>query len=139
MGPEVQKRPAGIVYLKELRTRLQKAKFRLTAVSDSAFRSLEDNTTGLALRGFVILLTASSDDHPGGECIILDYGTKKHKRVNGSTFAAELNAAVDTIDIATIVQYVLEEIFCPQHSTQRVAINYATLFYSWHPTKRFPV
>ena len=70
----------------------------------------------MALRGFVILLTVSTDQHPGGECIILDYGTKKHKRVNRSTFAAELNAAVDTLDIATIVQYTLEEIFAPQNA-----------------------
>ena len=47
---------------------------------------------------------------------MLDYGTKKHKRVNRSTFAAELNAAVDTIDIATIVQFTLEEIFNPGSS-----------------------
>ena len=59
----------------------------------------------------------ANDEHPGGECIILDYGTKKHKRVNRSTFAAELNAAVDTIDIATIVQFTLEEIFNPGSST----------------------
>ena len=36
-------------------------------------------------------LTVYYDSHPGGECIVLDYGTKKHKRVNRSTFAAELN------------------------------------------------
>ena len=89
------------------------AQWRISAVSDSAFRSLEDNTTGLALRGYVILLTVSEKNHPGGNCLILDYGTKKHKRVNRSTFAAELNAAVDTIDIATIVQFTLEEIFNP--------------------------
>ena len=47
---------------------------------------------------------------------MLDYGTKKHKRVNRSTFAAELNAAVDTIDIATIVQFTMEEIFNPSAS-----------------------
>ena len=110
----VQKRPAGIVYL---RHRAQDLRWRISAVSDSAFRSLEENTTGLALRGFVILLTASTDAHPGGECVILDYGTKKHKRVNRSTFAAELNAAVDTLDIALIVQYTLEEIFCPENAT----------------------
>ena len=51
---------------------------------------------------------------------MLDYGTKKHKRVNRSTFAAELNAAVDTIDIATIVQYTLEEIFNPASSKPEV-------------------
>ena len=96
------------------------AVWRLSAVSDSAFRSLEDHTTGLALRGFVILLTASEKEHPGGDCLILDYGTKKHKRVNRSTFAAELNAAVDTVDIATIVQFTLEEIFRPQHSAPEV-------------------
>jgi hypothetical protein len=116
----VQKRPAGIVYLKELRRKLRNAKFRITAVSDSAFRSLEDNTTGLALRGFVILLTAICPDHPGGDSIILDYGTKKHKRVNRSTFAAELNAAVDTLDVAIMVQYVLEEVFCPMHSPPEI-------------------
>ena len=48
---------------------------------------------------------------PGGKSLVLDYGYKKHKRVNRSTFAAELNAAVDTLDIATIVQFTLEEVF----------------------------
>lgn len=50
--------------------------------------------------------------------MILDYGTKKHKRVNRSTFAAELNAAVDTVEVATIVQFTLEEIFNPGSSTR---------------------
>ena len=113
----VQKRPAGIVYMRHPQRKNKSLSWRLTAISDSAFRSLEDNTTGLALRGYVILLTVKTSEHPGGECVILDYGTKKHKRVNRSTFAAELNAAVDTIDIATIVQFTLEEIFNPQCST----------------------
>jgi hypothetical protein len=103
----VQRRPAGIVFHRH------KGKMRISAVSDSAFRSLEDNTTGLALRGFVVLLTVISESHPGGKCLILDYGTKKHKRVNRSTFAAELNAAVDTLDVAKIVQLTLEEILNP--------------------------
>jgi uncharacterized protein YwbE len=107
----VQKRPAGIVFKKR---KFDLSSWRLSAVSDSAFRSLEDNTTGLALRGFVILLTFKSDTHPGGECVILDYGTKKHKRVNRSTFAAELNAAIDTVDVATVVQFTLEEVFNPK-------------------------
>ena len=98
----VQSRPAGIVYLKR---RGKEQKWKLMAVSDSAFRSLEDKTTGLALRGFIIMLVAEAPGTPGGACTILDYGTKKHKRVNRSTFAAELNAAVDTVDIATVVQF----------------------------------
>ena len=113
----VQKRPAGIVYFKR---KGQELLWRLQAVSDSAFRSLEDNTTGLALRGFVIMLTVCHGDHPGGDCIILDYGTKKHKRVNRSTYAAELNAVVDTVDVATIVQFVLEEIFNPGNTAPEV-------------------
>ena len=63
------------------------------------------------------MLTQISDKHPGGKCLVLDYGTKKHKRVNRSTFAAELNAAMDTLDIATIVQFTLEEIFYPESSS----------------------
>ena len=51
---------------------------------------------------------------------MLDYGTKKHKRVNRSTFAAELNAGVDTVDIATIVQFTLEEIFNPGSSSPEI-------------------
>ena len=113
----VQKRPAGIVYFKRKAKDLQ---WRIAAVSDSAFRSLEDSSTGLALRGFVIMLVVRNYQNPGGECIVLDYGTKKHKRVNRSTFAAELNAAVDTVDIATIVQYTLEEIFNPTSSKPEV-------------------
>ena len=104
----VQKRPAGIVYH---RPTGQATRWRVSAVSDSALRSLEDNTTGLALRGFVIILTIYNDKEPGGKCLILDYETKKHKGVNRSTFAAELNAAVDTVDVATIVQFTLEEVF----------------------------
>ena len=113
----VQKRPAGIVYFKR---KAKDFRWRIAAVSDSAFRSLEDNSTGLALRGFVVLLVMYNAQNPGGECLVLDYGTKKHKRVNRSTFAAELNAAVDTIDIATIVQYTLEEIFNPESSKPEV-------------------
>ena len=109
----VQKRPAGITYLRHKGNDLR---WRIAAVSDSAFRSLEDNTTGLALRGYIILLTTNEVKHPGGSCIILDYGTKKHKRVNRSTFAAELNAAIDTLEQATIVLFTLEEVFFPENS-----------------------
>ena len=104
----VQKRPAGIVYH---RYNDPKNRWRIQAVSDSAFRSLEDNTTGLALRGFIVILVIYDETTPGGKSLVLDYGTKKHKRVNRSTFAAELNAAVDTLDIATLVQFTLEEVF----------------------------
>ena len=45
--------------------------------------------------------------------MVLDYGTKKHKRVNRSTYAAELNAAIDTLDTAKLIQIVLEEVFNP--------------------------
>ena len=113
----VQKRPAGIVYF---RRKAAEFRWRLSAVSDSAFRSLEENTTGLALRGFVVMLTVYDKEHPGGICVILDYGTKKHKRVNRSTFAAELNAAVDTVDVATVVQFTLQEIIDPDCSNPSV-------------------
>jgi len=112
----VQKRPAGIVYFK--RSGLDLRQWRLSAVSDSAFRGLEENSTGLALRGFVIMLTRYHVEHPGGDCIILDYGTKKHKRVNRSTFAAELNTGVDAVDTATIIQFTLEEVFNPSSSVK---------------------
>ena len=59
------------------------------------------------------ILSVHDEVNPGGKCLILDYGIMKHKRVNHSTFAAELNAAVDALDAATIVQFTLEEVCDP--------------------------
>ena len=82
---------------------------RLVAFSDSAFKAQEEEASGLALRGVAVLLTTSrplspTSDH--GSCQVVDYLTRKLKRVVRSTFAAEYNALLDSIGHLLLLQLV---------------------------------
>ena len=54
--------------------------WRVVAVSDRAFRALDGESSGLALRGYILLLMHSGDDS-GGTCQVLDFGARKQRRV----------------------------------------------------------
>ncbi len=83
---------------------------RLTDFSDAAFKALPEDSSGLALRGSATLLCTDGAATPvscDGRAHLLDWTCAKHKRVMRSTFAAELNALIDSGDRATLIQLAL--------------------------------
>jgi len=86
---------------------------RLVVFSDSAFKALDDEASGLALRSMVVLLTADTGALTvQGRAHMLDFVVRRLKRVVRSTFAAELNALIDAIEAAFLVQLVLHQVQC---------------------------
>ena len=93
---------------------------KLVSVTDAAFKRLD--VTGLSCRGAVIALVSQSHiGHPGGDCIILDFASKKQKRVARSTFAAELHAMIDGFEVAKVISLALQEIICGPMSCAQLA------------------
>ena len=106
----LRKHPSGILHPK------LKGPLRLTGVSDAAFRQQPDESTGLCLRGCVVMLTTAdprSPTSPSGECSILEYCSKRQRRVVRSTFSAELNALVDCVELLLVIQACLHQLLQP--------------------------
>ena len=74
---------------------------RLTVISDSAFRREGDE--GLAMRGYIVAFGKQDDQNPGGPLHLLDWGSKKQKRVTRSTYSAELNSLIDCFELSKII------------------------------------
>lgn len=86
---------------------------RLSTISDAAFRALVDESAGLALRGYIVLLTReklTSPAGPDGTCHVLDVGCRRQKRVVRSAFAAEINGVVDSMEACTLIHICMREI-----------------------------
>ena len=81
---------------------LGEGELRLSTISDAAFRALVDESAGLALRGYIVLLTRedkTSPAGPDGKCHVLDFGCRRQKRVVRSTGAAENNGGIDSTEL----------------------------------------
>ena len=88
---------------------------KLVGMSDAAFKAQPEDSAGLALRGLAVLLVEADSPRPcsqSGVCHILDFLSRRIRRVVRSTFAAELNAAIDAQESLILLQMVLHEIFC---------------------------
>ena len=57
------------------------------------------------------ILGEDNDIHPGGKIHILDYQSKKHKRVTRSTYGAELHGLADSMEQARIISCALTELY----------------------------
>eukprot|EP00969_Alexandrium_andersonii_P284997 12598852-Alexandrium_andersonii.AAC.1 len=56
------------------------APVRMVVVADAAYKSNEEKTDCLALRGYLVLVVGSQPTrslHPGGHCYVLDFVSKK--------------------------------------------------------------
>ena len=84
---------------------------KMLGVGDSAFRKESD--TGLAMRGAFVMLCQKSTEHPGGVCHILDYFSRRQKRVTRSTFASELLNMSDTTDATKQIAFAVAEVSFP--------------------------
>ena len=102
-----KKHPFGIMYKKMTEP------LRLVCWSDAAFKSIPEDSSGLALRGCCILLTGDHDTSPAAadqQCHLVEYMSKRQRRVVRSTFSAELNALIDALEVAILVQMAYHQI-----------------------------
>ena len=106
-----QRNPQGLTYAEIAQP------VRLLGFSDSAFKREDEDNTGHAMRGCIIVLAnaASPDTMCSGKVQVLDYVSRKQKHVCRATFAAELFAAVDTADMLIMLNGALYEL---QHGVQ---------------------
>jgi hypothetical protein len=74
---------------------------KVLVVSDSAFRTEPGST--LAVRGAIIGICEDDTNTPGGIFHILEFYSRKQRRVCRSTFAAELHAIADAVETARMV------------------------------------
>jgi Reverse transcriptase (RNA-dependent DNA polymerase) len=84
---------------------------KLVIISDSAFR--KEDESGLAMRGAVIALAEQRQGHPGGQVQVLEFYSRRQRRVTRSTFGAELHGLADSTEIAKLICFALSEILLP--------------------------
>ena len=88
---------------------------KLLGFTDVAFKALVDEPTGLALRGpACILQEDSSRTKPMSDnkkANLLDFTVRRRKRVVRSTFSAELNGLVDSIEQLLLLQAILHQTY----------------------------
>ena len=89
---------------------------KLTAFTDAAFKAQPEESTGLALRGLVAVLQEDiCTDKPhsmNGIANLIDFTVRRQRRVVRSTFSAELNGLVDSIEQMILLQTTLHQIYC---------------------------
>ena len=95
--------------------------FQGLIISDSAFR--KEDSTGLAMRGAVLALAemSSSPASPGGKIHIIDFYSRRQRRITRSTFAAELHALADSLEIGKIIAMAFTEIATPNLSPAKLS------------------
>jgi hypothetical protein len=84
--------------------------WRITVVSDSAFKR-ESETDALTTRGAIIGLSTVHSSSPGGALHVLEFYSRRQKRICRSTFAAELNSAVDAAEMGKLLNLTLTELY----------------------------
>ena len=91
------------------------APYRLVGFTDAAFKAQEDESSGLAIRGLAVILctdSLTSPTSPSGDVNLVEFLVRRIRRVVRSTFAAELNSLLDSIETVILVQLALHQIFC---------------------------
>ena len=97
---------------------------RILGFTDAAFKAQEGESTGLALRGLAVLIAA--DPYHGEKLLkqsatavnkeeivhLIDWLVRRLRRVVRSTFSAELNALIDTIESLVLLQLTLHQCLC---------------------------
>ena len=106
----VKRRPRGLRYRK-FHNGIPQA---LICFSDAAFKALVEESSGLALRGCCILFaeTAENELTTGeGLCHMIEFVCRRQRRVVRSTYSAELNGLIDSIETAILVQILFHQIW----------------------------
>jgi hypothetical protein len=84
-------------------------------IADSAFR--KEDASGLAMKGSVVGLAEKHAQGPGGRIHMIEWSSRKQRRVTRSTFSAELHSAVDGIETAKVILQAILEIMSPTPMT----------------------
>ena len=119
----VRRKPSTLLYI-----RLE-GPLKVVAISDAAFR--REDKTGLAMRGAVIALCEKHTEQPGGRIQIIDFYSRRQRRIVRSTFGAELNSLVDAFETAKLVAFTLAELQDPNMTTATLRLL--------EETGRFPI
>jgi hypothetical protein len=102
-----RRKPCFLTYRK-----LQTERMKVLVCTDAAFR--REDTTGLAMRGGFIALAEDCSDTIGGGCNVLEFYSRRQRRVVRSTFGAELNSLADGLEVGKMMAFTLAEIIIPQ-------------------------
>ena len=92
---------------------------RVVCWSDSAFKAIPDEGSGLAIRGTCIVLQ-DSEELSCMHCHLIEFLARRQKRVVRSTFSAELNGLLDNLEQAILVQIAVHEVMV---GTKRLLTN----------------
>jgi hypothetical protein len=81
---------------------------KILALSDAAFR--REDRTGLAMKGSIVALCEQHLSHPGGLLQIIDFSSRRQRRIVRSTFGAELNSLIDCYETAKLLAITMSEL-----------------------------
>jgi len=90
--------------------------FKVLVCSDAAFR--REDSSGLAMRGSIIGLAEHHPNDPGGRVNVIDFFSRRQRRVVRSTFGAETNSLADGIEVGRMVAFTLAEFLVPDCTAQ---------------------
>ena len=106
-----------VKYLKRHRVSLfygkVKKPWRITGFSDAAFKAQNEDSSGLCIRGLAVLLTTDDSESaasPDGNVNLVEFLVRRLKRVVRSTYSAELNALLDSVENILLLQLALHQI-----------------------------
>ena len=101
---------------------------KLVGFTDAGFKAQPDEPTCIALRGLAATLQedAATNDQPhsvGGLANLVDFTVRRQRRVVRSTFSAELNWLVDSVEHLFLLQLTLHQIYCGAHQSPEDMID----------------
>ena len=99
---------------------LMTAWIKVLSVAHAAFR--REDSPGLAMRGAIISIAEDHGSHPGGINNVIDFFSRRQRKVVRSTFGAETHSLADSIEIARMIAYSLAEILVP-NSTAAMLVS----------------
>jgi hypothetical protein len=109
----IKRTPSALVYRK------LNGQLKLLVISDSAFK--REDKSGLAMRGALICIAEQKyADNPGGNLHIIEYYARKQRRVTRSTYAAELQALADAVEVGRLVNLAYTEIMIANVTATRL-------------------
>ena len=89
---------------------------KFTAPIDAAVKAQPEESTGLALRGLVACLMEDTDNSKpcsaSGVANLVDFTIRRQRRLVRSTFSAELNGLVDSIEQMMLLHVALHQFYC---------------------------
>ena len=105
----------------ELRYKKIKSPWRMIVVSDSAFKS-EEQDCSLAIRSGINALTSREGiDEGTNDLQVIEFVTKKQSKVCRSAYAAELHSCLDLLVTSCVINAALSEILTGSKSSSQLA------------------